>query len=332
MDSVTVFGDINVDVLMSVPDYPRSGSDAMATQVITRAGGSAANTAMVLSGLGVHTSMVGNTGNDHWSLIARHSLTKSGVDIQAVTSDPTVATGLIFIPVTASGERTLFSYRGANNQINPEDINARVIGEANVLHLSGYNFLQSPQKDATWKAIQIAQQAGVHLSLDVGIAPVRRAHKDLKRLIPHLSLLILGKSEAQALTGINSNQGALDTLLHQGVELVGLKLGKEGCLLAVSDHTYKIPPFKVDSIDSTGAGDAFSAGLIYSRLRQMSPYASGLFANALGALATTVWGGGVSFPDRQGVVKFLQDHSDSLSSPNERSIVSEILVNITNEA
>jgi ribokinase len=329
MDSVTVFGDINVDVLMSVPDYPRSGSDAMATQVVTRAGGSAANTGMVLAKLGVPTSMIGRTGDDQWSRIARNSLTEIGVDIQAVTSDTNASTGLIFIPVTSSGERTLFSYRGANIQIGPENINDLVITQAKVLHLSGYNFLYEPQRSATWRAIQIARNSGVQISLDVGIAPARHASGDLKKLIPHLNILVLGDTEAQALTGIKSNQRALDKLIQYGVKLVGLKLGNKGCLLSIPENTYLIPPFKVEAIDTTSAGDAFSAGLIYCRLNQMNPYATGLMANALGALATTVWGGGASFPNPQHVARFLQDQRNSASSTRDKNGLTEILEIIT---
>ena len=113
-----MFGDINVDVLMSISSYPQPGEDATAAKVVFRPGGSAANTALALTKLGVKTNMIGRTGDDTWADIALEPLAKAGVDIHYVRRDPEKPTGLIFIPVTGSGERTMFSYRGANLMIS----------------------------------------------------------------------------------------------------------------------------------------------------------------------------------------------------------------------
>ncbi len=325
MVDVVVFGDINADVLMSIPDYPASGSDALASQVSLSQGGSAANSAVVLAKLGLQIGMIGRTGNDHWAQVARAPLGDFGVDMRSVSTDQDTGTGLIFIPVTTSGERTLFSYRGANTRIKPEDIDPNLISSAHVLHLSGYNFLFSPQKETAWWAVETARENNTRLSLDSGEAPVYQAKSELQRLLPMLDLLVLGEQEALLLSGVDSIDAALGSLLDLGVRVIGLKLGRAGCRLADQYQTITIPSFDVPSIDSTGAGDAFSAGLIYSYLNKFNLPAAGLFANALGGLATTVWGGGSAFPSRVQVIKFLKEQSVSFPLPNSSAAFKEIL-------
>jgi ribokinase len=310
---------------MSIPDYPALGSDALAAQVSLGQGGSAANSALVLAKLGIKTGMIGRTGDDRWGEVARASLGSFGVDLRSVSTDQEVSTGLIFIPITSSGERTLFSYRGANTRIKPEDIDPNLISSAHMLHLSGYNFLFSPQKEAAWWAVETARANNTRLSLDSGEAPVFQAKNELQRLLPMLDILVLGEQEALTLTGAGTIPAALGTMLDQGVRVIGLKLGRAGCRMAGHGGQVTIPSFDVSPIDTTGAGDAFSAGLIYSFLNKFDLLPAGLFANALGALATTVWGGGSAFPSHARVIKFLEEQSASFPLPDSKAVFKEIL-------
>ena len=322
---MTVFGDINVDVLMPVACYPESGEDAMASSLTIRQGGSGANTAIVLSKLGLPVQMVGRTGDDHWGEIARQSLQKFGVDTRAVSRDPELSTGLIFIPVAESGERTLFSYRGANASIAVDHIQSALIEPGHFLHLSGYAFLRSPQREAAWRLVELARQAGARISLDSGIAPAVQAQPELVKLLPQLNLLVLGTPEAKSLTGAITQDEAIQALLELGVDLVGLKLGSRGCLIANSDHSIILPSFPVQAVDTTGAGDAFSASLIYSQLKSFNLPCAGIFANALGGLATTVIGGGGAFPDISAVIHFLGQNAASYPYSGSQALFNDIL-------
>jgi ribokinase len=325
MPEVVVFGDINVDVLMPISSFPVSGEDAMASSITVCQGGSGANTSIVLSKLGVSVQMIGRTGSDYWGKIARQSLQDCGIDLRAVSRDPKLSTGLIFIPVTENGERTLFSFRGANASITPENIKSEAIKAEHFLHLSGYTFLRSPQREATWRLVEMAQQTGARISLDSGIAPVNQANPELVKLLPLLSTLILGVTEAKSLTGAETKDGAVQALIESGVNLVGLKLGSEGCLIANSDGEIHVPPFPVQVIDTTGAGDAFSAGMIYSQLKSLPLPCAGILANALGGLATTVLGGGWFFPHSAAVIRFIEQNADSFPYPGSQALFASIL-------
>ncbi len=325
MSEVVLFGDINVDVLMSIPQFPDPGGDAMAEQVTLRPGGSVANTVIVLAKLGMSTKIIGRTGDDHWADIAMQPITNVGVDVSEVSRDPHDSTGLIFIPVTRDGERTMFSYRGANIRKSSAEISSQIFSGARLLHISSYNLLESPQKVATRRALDFALTAGLGISMDIGVEPAIRIASDLVELLPSLSHIILSMEEAQRLVHKTTPGSAADELLLRGVEVVGLKLGSAGCLVADANNRHTLPGYEVVSVDTTGAGDAFCAGLLFGWMQGLSLAASGLLANALGALATTVWGCGSALPGRDEVVSLLQEQLHLKDDMDVRSWTEEVL-------
>ncbi len=318
MSEVVVLGDINVDVLMPIPAYPKPGGDALTGQMTTRAGGSAANTAIQLAKLGVAASMVGRLGEDVWGDLALRALSESGVDISAVQRDSTASTGMFCIPITPDGERTMFGHRGANAKADPSAIKPDIFKGARFLHLSGYALLESPQRDAARRAIELAEASGAALSLDTGLLPALTITDEIRQLLPRLAICVLGIEEARALVEGETPIEASEALVKRGVKLVGLKLGAEGCLLAEASGIHLVPSFPAETVDTTGAGDAFSAGLLFGRLRGLSLPATGTLANALGSLATTVWGAGPALPGRAEVSRLLRAQVDDVGGERRR--------------
>jgi ribokinase len=321
---IALFGDLNVDFLMSIPTYPLPGGDAMADQITLRPGGSVTNTAVVLAKLGSLAKMIGRTGEDHWAEIALEPLISTGVDITCVSQDPLISTGLIFIPVTSNGERTMFSYRGANINKSPDEITDEIFTDVQLLHVSAYNFLESPQKEATWQAIEIALRKGIRITMDVGVEPVIRAKGAIEELMPKLSVLVLGFDEAQEMIVAHSPMEAAKLLIDAGVEVIGLKLGKNGCVVANSKASYLFPGFEVETVDTTGAGDAFNAGLIFGLHNGWHLSTAGMLANILGALATTVWGGGPVLPGVVDVQSFIEERVNVLEDGYIRNLMLEV--------
>lgn len=303
---VAVLGDINIDIIMNVPAYPSPGGDALVYENTLRTGGSVANTAIMLARLGVSTEIYSCTGDDDWANIAFNKLRAEGVDLEHVRRDSHAGTGLIFIPVTPDGERTMFSYRGANVLLGPDEITEPEIGKLGALHLSGYSFLKSPQREAAWKAIEIAQKLRVPITLDLGVEPAAALGADLPRLLCCLELIVLGDQEVEVIAGTRDLQSGIAHLLDLGVQTIGLKLGKDGCEVIRREDRARLPGLRVDVVDTTGAGDAFSAGMIYGGLRDLSLGARGMLSNTFGALATTVWGGGAALPSLDQAFHFLQ--------------------------
>ncbi len=305
MPGVLVLGDLNVDVLMPVASYPAPGEETLGEGVAIRAGGSAANTAIVLARLGMDVRLISRVGQDPWGELAVQSLVACGVDCRLVQRDAQQATGLMFTPITPQGERTMFGLRGANSQLDPSLIDAESLQGMGWLHLSGYALLTSPQREAVWHAVELAEERRLPISLDTAWLPALTCPQQIRELLPHLELCILGLAEAQAILGGRSVEEAVSAIRDAGVSWVGLKLGEQGCLIAAGEERQYISAFPVQVLDTTGAGDAFSAGMIMGRMGGLSIGATGVLANALGGLAATTLGAGSALPGREQVRCFL---------------------------
>jgi ribokinase len=322
---VTCFGDINVDVIMSVNVYPQAAGDAMATQVRICPGGSIANTAIVLAKLGVSVKIISKVGDDPWADISLRPLTELNIDLRDVTQDPDDSTGLIFIPVLPSGERTMFSYRGANVRKSPHEIRDDILNGSTWLHFSSYNFLVNPQKEATWKIIEIARGHKIDISVDIGVEPAKNAADDIKKAIPYLTLIVLSLEEAKEILGNVTPEIAIKHLVSMGAKVVGIKLGRDGCIIGDQDGIARIPGLQIQAVDTTGAGDAFCAGLIYAQQSGFRLEKAGFLANALGALAATVWGGGPALPGKDDLIRFVSQQDEYIDFYGYRQTSGEVL-------
>lgn len=303
---VMVLGDLAVDLFLTAPHYPRAGEETVGEALFSRAGGSAANTAAALALMGVPTRFVGRVGNDAWAELALGAMRASGVLTNSIARDPDLPTGLTFIAVTPDGERTMFGFRGANLALDEQALTDDLLNGVAIVHMAGYSFMQSPQREAAYRAMALAESHRAIISVDTALEPVLRCADELRHILPRLGLCVLGKQEAQLLTGKATARDAARDLLAAGVRRVGIKLGREGCLIAEGDHMIDIGAFAVQSVDATGAGDAFSAAMMLGWLRGASLTACGLLASAYGALATTVWGGGASLPPREQAIALLR--------------------------
>ncbi len=307
---IALIGDICLDVFLQIPEYPIKGGDGLATKMVKESGGSVSNTAVALAHLGCEPTLFTHTGDDFWAQQVLMTLAQEGVNIDFVIKEEGESTGITFLAVTPDGERTMFTYRGANVLLQPSEITLDKFQEVSVLHLSGYGCLTPPQSEAIWKAVDLAFQQGIAITLDIGVEPAHVMGEKLLQLLPKLSLLILGEPEACSIAGTKDVPEAVKFLVDHGVKVIGLKLGKDGCCIITKQEQVKVPGFKVDVIDTTGAGDAFSAGMIFGLCQDWSLEKMGLLANAMGALAATRWGAGAALPERGEIIHFLSTRSE----------------------
>ncbi len=309
MPDVVTFGDINVDLLARVPFYPPQGGDSLAEGVNVRAGGSAANSAVVLSKFGLKVSVIARVGEDILAEYALSDLRGAGVDLSLVQEDVEAKTGLIFAAVTPDGERTFFSCRGANARAVLQPGDERRIEDTRLLHVSGYALVESPQREAALRGIEIADRAGVAVSLDLGTEVTTTAREGVVGVLSMVSMVLLNRAVAGWLTGEDGPAESVDALLGWGPEMVALKLRDQGSLIGSREGIFAVPAFQVDPVDDTGAGDSFDAGLILGQIEGLSLRESALLANALGALATTVSGAGGALPGPQEALSFLENRT-----------------------
>ncbi len=309
MPDVIVIGDINVDVIFTVPAYPMPGSEAIATSIQLHTGGSAVNTAMALARMDMDVGFIGRIGQDAMAKQTLLDLQEAGIDCSHIQIDPKVSTGLIFIAVTVDGERTMFGARGANSFTEAASIDPGYFRNCRWVHLSSYSFLSHHQYETVLMALDLAENSPkTGVSLDIGTEPALRARRQILEALPRIDVIFPNTAELTLLSEGRAMNEALDYLLDGRANAVVAKCGRQGSILAVGNKRIRMPAFDVNVKDSTGAGDSFDAGVVLGRLIGLSWEASTALGNALGGLATTAQGGSANIISRNTVARLIEKH------------------------
>jgi ribokinase len=267
VSGIVVLGDVMVDVVtrLSVPLAP--GSDAPAL-IRLHGGGSAANTAAWLAQAGAEPVLVGRVGDDERGRGARDELRAAGVDARLV-ADPDLPTGTCVVIVGPDGERTMAPDAGANDGLSDADLSDDVLGAAGHLHVAGYALLRPGSRPAARAAISRALEHGMPVSVDPSSAALLSPE-----FLDHAAgagLLLPNADEARMLSGEGDPERAARALATRFGEVV-VTLGADGALWTDGRESVRADPVPVEAaVDSTGAGDAFAAGLLAARLDGAAP-------------------------------------------------------------
>jgi sugar/nucleoside kinase (ribokinase family) len=283
---IVCLGDVMIDVLAVLPGPLAVGSDTPG-QISLGHGGSAANTAAWLAFVGATSQFVGKVGDDAFGVEAVNILTAQGVSVSAAVAEAE-STGTCIVLIGPDGERTMVPSAGANDTLVPQDLPAPLVGPDDHLHLSAYPLLRVGSRDAAVAALEQAVSVGASISVDAASAdPLRAVGTDrFLSWLPAGTLLIANHHEAVVLTGCDDPRTAASRLASR-FRAVVVKCGRHGAVLATSDVVEQVRGGPVEVVDSTGAGDAFAAGLLAaltSGERLTDAVAGG---NALGAQAVS---------------------------------------------
>ena len=291
--SVLVIGDVNVDIEIRLPTAVRAETHANPDPRLF-GGGSAANTAAALARLGVECRFAGSVGDDSFGRFAVADLEAAGVDASMVsfaTDSPTVA---VIAVVQSDGDRLIYVWPpigGAHGGLSPSEAVNAVLG-VEWLHVSGICLRVSPAREALLEAMAVAKTAGIPVSFDLNLRLENWGWEDGFREIVGAAVersdIVLGAAsdEVGALTGIDDPVVAAVELAGED-RLVVARLGAEGAVAGSADGVFVAPGFQVSMVDSVGAGDAFNAGFIASRLRGLPIGESLRWGNAVAALTIT---------------------------------------------
>jgi sugar/nucleoside kinase (ribokinase family) len=301
--SILVVGDANADLSAGVSRYPAEGDDTRVNSLEWGSGGSAANTAAALGRLGAPARLLARVGPDPAAEVALRIARDSGADMSLVQVDGALATGLCYAAVSPGGERTFFSFRGANVELRP--IGAEQLAGASWLHVSAYALLEGRQRASTLALIELALSSGIPTSLDLSLLGLRAARAEIAGMLPLLAVLFANEQELAELCPGLSQPDAADELIRQGLALATIKLGPAGALIAGPGLRLRAPAFEVAAVDSSGCGDAFVAGFLAAHLRGAPVEQCCGLANALGALTATRYGAADALPTRAELRDFL---------------------------
>jgi sugar/nucleoside kinase (ribokinase family) len=303
-----IVGDANADLSASLGRFPHEGDDSPIAALMWGGGGSAANVAAALALLGAPVRLLARVGSDPAAALALRVPQTAGVDLTLVQHDASLATGLCFAAISPSGERTFFSYRGANVALELTMDAATMLEGAHWLHIAGHALLEGTQRVTALVLIEEAGRRGIPVSLDLCLPLLRERRDELSALMPRLRVLFANDLELAALFPGQSQEAALAQIIGQGVGLAALKRGRYGCVIAGVELCYSAPAFPIQAIDTTGSGDAFVAGFLYGYLRAGSPATCAILANAIGALAASQPGAAEALPERRRLRAFLAGH------------------------
>jgi homotetrameric cytidine deaminase len=270
--SVLVVGDVINDVVVR-PAGPAAPDTDTGAAIAAVPGGSGANHAAWLAAFGVGTRFVGRAGvaDAHRH---RAALLAAGVDAH-VGEDPTLATGCIIIVVGGDGSRTLFTDRGANRALGPDDLDPGLLEGVDHLHVSGYSLLDAGPRAAVAALWTAAGQSGLTRSADPGSAGFlpQVGPEAFLTAVRGADILFPNLAEARLLANTDVADAAASRLADL-FPLVALKRGQDGVLIAHGGTVDPVPARPVTVVDPTGAGDAFAAGFLSAWLDGADPPAS----------------------------------------------------------
>ncbi|MCX2724155.1 ribokinase [Roseibium salinum] len=285
---ITVFGSINLDLVVAVPRLPKAGETISGPDHQTFAGGKGANQAVAARRAGATVRMIGAVGRDAFAELALVNMRDAGVDLSGVKAlDGT--TGLAFIGIDPAGENQIIVASGTNARVEADWL-AGGLGPQDLLMLQG----ETPFAEVE-RAMDLARQCGA--SVFWNPAPVPR--EDAAACLEAVGTLVVNESEAAELAGRIGMPGEPEAFLdHMATSFraVVVTLGASGVVAGKGEDRFRFGSPKIEAVDTTGAGDAF-CGALAAALDLRLPFERAVREGvAAGALACTVTGAQSSAP------------------------------------
>lgn len=301
---LVVVGSVNMDLVARVARLPRPGETVTGRELREIPGGKGANQAVAAARLGADTALLGRVGDDALGGDLRRALKQAGVDTAALQTTAGCGSGVALIGVEDSGQNAILIVPGANGRLTPDDVRRAeaVLAGADAILLQ----LEIPRESVA-EAIRLGKRLGVLTVLDT--APIPEG--DLPEELWTADVVSPNQTEAEVLTGMpvrgpEDAARAAACLRERGAGLVVVKLGAQGAFVLGEGVAAAVPARRVEPVDTTAAGDAFTAALALALVEGRDPISAARFGCAAGTLATLTAGAQPAMPDRRAVDSFLE--------------------------
>ena len=299
---VLVVSSANMDFVQRMAKIPEAGQTIVTDSMYSYIpGGKGANSAVTFARLGADTVFCARVGRDQNGAALRRIYEKEGIDTRFLVEDPESATGLASIIVEEDGMNRIVVYPGANNNVNENEIEEAFTTYPDAVYM---------QFEIPFEAVEIAAnyafEQNIPLFVDAG--PVSEA-VELEKL-HKVEILSPNETECEALTGIypDSIENCLKACIRLcsmvEIKYVVLKLGRRGAFVYDGKYYHIVQSYRVDALDTTAAGDIFTAALTYAYLKKGDILEATRFANLAAALSVTREGAYSSIPTLAEVKEF----------------------------
>lgn len=304
MNDVLVIGSLNMDYVVNVDKVPLPGETILTNSYILVPGGKGANQAYALGVLGASVGMIGAVGYDETGEMLIANLKKAKVNTKKIVKLKNINTGNAFITVDKNGENSIIVASGANGKLTKEmiDKNISMIKAAKIIVMQ----LEIPLDVVEYTA-KLAKSLGKIVVLDPAPA-VSHLPKDLYK---HIDIIKPNETEIQTLCNSKANSddefiGLANSLVEKGVKNVIVTLGSRGSLLVNKNGVQKYDAIDVKVVDTTAAGDTFTAGMVKTLVDGSSLEEAIKYGHIVSALAVTKHGAQSSIPSKKEIKRFIE--------------------------
>ena len=283
-------------------------------------GGAPCNVLAMLNKLGKKTAFLGKVGQDQFGVLLKNTLDESGIDTSNLKMDADVNTTLAFVHTFPDGDREFSFYRnpGADIRLTADEIDAEFLKKAKLFHFGTLSMTHEGVREATKKALNIAKENGLLISFDPNLRPplwssLELAKEQMEYGFQFCDILKISDNEIQFVSGKEDYDEGIQYLQEKyHIPLILLTLGKDGSRAYYKDMRVERSGFKMDTIETTGAGDTFCGSslnyLLEHGIENLTEEQLGemmTFANAAAALITTRKGAIRSMPEKEEVLEVI---------------------------
>lgn len=292
---IVVVGSFNTDLTSYMKRMPAPGETVSGDRFVTGPGGKGSNQAVAAARLGAQVTFVGRIGQDVFAPLALNLWQQEGINTEYVVQDPDHSTGVAPIFVDENGENSIVVVLGANLAVSRQDVDR---AEAAIAAADVVMTQLEIDPDTTAYALRVARKHGVHTILNP--APAQHLPPEVTALADFITP---NQTELATLSGLATApvEEMARSLLVSDTQTVVCTLGSAGAQYVRRRDSGTVPTFKVDVVDTTGAGDAFNGGLAVALAEDRSLAEAITFANATAALCVTRPGTAPSMPRREQV-------------------------------
>ena len=299
-------GEVVVDWVTELPHFPRPDEKVYALSENYFAGGVTANYLVALARLGGSCGFVGAVGNDSYGDFLIKDFKNENVDTAFVIKKTNKKTPINFIFVS-EGEKTIIqSPHMLTTKLDLSDLDESYFINAKLLHTTMVH------PDLTEKAIEIATENDVHISIDLESQIAQLGWDRLNKMLLSADILIPNKEGAKSITKANTPEEAAKILVKKGIKTVIITLGSRGVLITTPYYQKRIPTYNIETIvDTTGAGDAFNGAFSYAFwIKGWDLEKSCKFANGAATLKIQKLGARTGMPTEKNLINFLKKNDD----------------------